>query len=103
MINKTSILLATTLLTALISAPVLAGQAPIDEYSAATIFGTADSDRVNYSINSSSPISAALDAELFPTDQANDINVGSERVNYSLDTSPVSESLDAELFPDGNR
>ncbi len=51
--NKTTALLATTLLTILsVSQPALAGQAPTDEYSAPNVYTVADSqERVNFSID----------------------------------------------------
>ena len=65
--NKTTALLATTLLTALLaSQSVIAGQAPRDEYSAPIVYASEVADeRVNFSIEIN-PVDEELDAELFP-------------------------------------
>jgi hypothetical protein len=76
---KTTTLLAIMLSTTLLSSSaVMADQAPIDEYSAVSIF--------------------------YPAEVMN--NASEARVNYSID--PLTEdekavALDVELFPDGNR
>ncbi|MEE9325767.1 MAG: hypothetical protein V3U71_00625 [Cocleimonas sp.] len=64
--NKSTALLATTLLTILsVSQPVLAGQAPTDEYSAPNVYTVADSqERVNFSMQVT-PIDEKISAEIF--------------------------------------
>ena len=85
--NKTTALIASTLLTALFaSSSAIAGQATVTEVSV------------------SAPISRALDAELFPTDHSDYIpGMSDDRVNYSIESAPISPELAAELFPDVNR
>ncbi len=65
--NKTTALLATTLLAALFaSQSAMAGQAPRDEYSAPLVYASEVADeRVNFSIEVN-PVDEELDAELFP-------------------------------------
>lgn len=82
--TKTTALIATTLLTGLLSS--------------SAAFAALDDNKVITGVSSAN-LSAAVEAELFPTDQA--LPLG-ERVNYSIDNSPISEALDAELFPDTN-
>lgn len=109
MINKTTALIASTLVTALFaSSTAIADQASI------TI------------VSESAPISRTLDAELFPTDQSHYTGVSANRVNYVMEnapklttafysnssaisgqagvtqvskSAPISKKLDAELFP----
>jgi len=76
-------------------------------------------------VTESAPISRALDAELFPTDQSHYTGASTNRVNYSMENAPkltsiysrssaisgqagvtlvsesalISKALDAELFP----
>jgi len=99
--NTTTALIASTLLTA-----VLAGQAAIagqdidDGFLAAHT--DTSSEKVNYIIDTT-PISAELDAELFPTDQPTYPGIADDKVNYYVESAPISAELDAELFPDYNR
>jgi hypothetical protein len=62
---KTTAIIAAALLSAFIATPSMAGQAPIDEYSAVSVFSAGEAqERVNY-VMDSAPISEELDAELF--------------------------------------
>ncbi len=81
---KTKAMIATTLLTGLLTST--AAFADLDDHIVITGVSSAN-------------LSAAVEAELFPTDQA--LPAG-ERINYSIDSSPVSEEVKAELFPDTN-
>lgn len=82
--TKTTALIASTLLTGLLSSSVA--------------FAALDDDKVITGVSSAN-LSEAVKAELFPTDLP--LPLG-ERVNYSIDNTPISEALDAELFPDTN-
>ena len=84
--NKTIALIASTLITAFFaSSAAIAGQATVTP------------------VAESAPISRALDAELFPTDQSNYTGMSDDRVNYSMESTPINAKLDAELFPDHSR
>ena len=67
--NKTTVLFGSIIATALLAnSAVFAGQASIT------------------SVSESAPISRALDAELFPTDQSHYTGVSSNRVNYVMES-----------------
>lgn len=86
MTNKSTALIGSILVTALFASnTAIANQASI------TIVGK------------SVPISTALDAELFPTDQSHYTGAFDDRVNYSMESTPISAELEAELFPDHSR
>ena len=81
--NKTTALITSTLVAAL-----FAGSSAIADQASIT--------RVSESV----PISRALDAELFPTDQSHYNWMSDDRVNYSVENAPISAELEAELFTD---
>ena len=144
--NKTTVLFGSILATALLAnSAVFAGQAsitnvsesaPISRALDAELFPTdqshytgAPANRVNYVMDSaaklstafysnsssisgqagitkvseSTPISRALDAELFPTDQSHYSGISADRVNYSMESTPISAELEAEIFPNHSR
>lgn len=95
--NTTTALIASTLLTAL-----FASSSAIADGDGNVFYSGDLANSVNHSIGSS-PLSAKLDAELFPTDQSNYIGISDDRVNYSVKSAPISAELDADLFPEYNR
>lgn len=82
---KTTALIALTLSTGLLSS--------------SAVFADADDNLIITGVSSAN-LSAAVEAELYPTDQA--LSASDFRVNYSIDNSPISEELDAELFQETN-